>query len=394
MSTEFSTEECFPPKLKGLAKVVAAKHMKTRVDDSDAAEAVEIIRRQARDLPVGELDIPPLMKPFIGIAEAVAEAEVLKDKLLLLLVSMDEIGGALIRGFDPDSVRSSLRYLQEMDFVIQTLKGCRQLCDPSKPEEFCPTCRLDYEYDRMETEEQKLPVVFLPKGVTLEGLKGSLFVNYVVRPNLLTRAHRGIMFVENIDELEIEVETALASAVTTGKNSVERNGTVIEQPCRILLVATVGDAESELHPLISDRLSVLVEATPEDRTLIRLRALEYLEEFGTKPELFSSKILANKEEARKSVLGGQELIADIQILDTQLDLIARMCAEFDVEGNSNEFRIESVAKSLAAYKNERRVSDEDIVESAQMVIPLTSSAKQETRKEMAESIRKMVLQHA
>jgi len=122
--------------------------------------------------------------------------------------------------------------------------------------------------------------------------------------------------------------------------------------------------------------------------------LEYLEEFGTKPELFSSKILANKEEARKSVLTGQELIANIQILDTQLDLIARMCAEFDVEGNSTEFRIESVAKSLAAYKNERRVSDEDIVEAAQMVIPLTSSAKEETRVEMAESIRKMVLQHA
>ena len=237
-------------------------------------------------------------------------------------------------------------------------------------------------------------MVFLPKDVDVEGLKGSVFVNYVVRPNLLTRAHRGILFVENIEELDYEVETALASALATGKNSVERNGTVIEQPCRILLIATVDDPEAELHPLVSDRLSVLLEASPEDRTLIRLRALEYLEEFGTKPEMFSSKILASKEESRKDVLAGQEMMPDIQILDTQLDLIARMCAEFDVEGNSNEFRIESVAKSLAAIKNQRRVSDDAIVDAAQMVIPLTTSSKEDVREELAESIKNMVLQHA
>jgi Mg-chelatase subunit ChlI len=281
-----------------------------------------------------------------------------------------------------------------MEFIIQVPKDCRCACDPSKPEEFCPECRLKYEYDRLEIEEQKLPVVFLPKDVDVEALKGSVFVSYVVEPNLLTRAHRGIMFVENIDELDFEVETALASAVTTGKNSVERNGVIVEQPCRILLIATMEDPEAELHPLVSDRLAVLLEATPEDRTLIRLRALEYLEEFGTRPDMFSTKILANKEEARENVLAGQELVPDVQILDTQLDLIARMCAEFDVEGNSNEFRIESVAKSLTAIKNERRVSDEDIVDAAQMVIPLTASSKQETREELAESIRDMVMGHA
>jgi len=345
-------------------------------------------------MPIGEMDIPPVFKPFVGVAEAVAEAEVLKDKLMLLLVSMEEIGGAMIRGFKPDAVRSALRYLQEMEFTIQTAEGCRYSCDPKRPEEFCSECRIKYERDEMNIVEEKLPVVFLPQDVDVEALKGSVFVNYVVRPNLLTRAHRGILFVENIDELDDGVETALASAVTTGKNTVESAGMVVEQPCRILLVATKGDIATELHPLISDRLSVLLEATPEDRTLIRLRALEYLEKFGTQPDMFSSGIIASKESSRSNVLAGQELMHDIQILDTQLDLIARMCAEFDVEGNSNEFRIESVAKSLAALRGERRVDDDDIVSAAQMVIPLSASSKGETREELAESIRQMVLQYA
>jgi magnesium chelatase subunit D len=299
-----------------------------------------------------------------------------------------------VRGFDPDSVRSALRYLQEMEFSIDVAKGCTVGCDPSRPEEFCPRCRLDYEYDRMTIVKQKLPVVFLPQNVTLEGLRGSVFVNYVVRPNLLTRAHRGILFVENIEELEHDVETALASALATGKNSVERDGNIVEQPCRILLVATMQDSEAELHPLISEKLGVLLDATPEDRILIRMKALCYLEEFGSRPELFNSKILAGKETAMNSVLGGQKLIQDVNITDAQLDLIARMCAEFNVEGNSSEFRIESVAKSMCALRNERRVSDDDIVKAAQMVIPLTISSSPDTREELVESIKNMVLSHA
>jgi Mg-chelatase subunit ChlI len=393
-STELSEEECFPDKLKGLAKVVAAKNPSTEVNESDAAEAIEMIKKHYDILQDGQIDIPPVLQPFVGIAEAVAEAEVLKDKLLLLLISMEEMGGALIRGFDPDSVRSALRYLQEMEFSIDVSKGCHVNCDPARPEEFCPQCRLNYEYDRMEIEKQKLPVVFLPNSVTLEGLRGSVFVNYVVRPNLLTRAHRGILFVENIDELDYEVETALASTLATGKNTVERNGTVVEQPCRILLIATINDDDAELHPLIQNRLSVLVEATSEDRTMIRLKALGYLEEFGSRPEMFNTRMLEGKETAMQNVLGGQDIFASVQISDAQLDLIARMCAEFDVEGNSSEFRIESVAKSMCAMRGERRVNDDDIIRAAQMVLPLTMSSSQDTREELARSIKEMVLQYA
>ena len=393
-SSELSGEECFPDKLRGLAKVIAAKNFNTAVGERDAAEAVNIMHRHFKSDGGGELDIPPILKPFVGIAHAIAEAEVLKDKILLLLVSMDDIGGALIRGFDPDAVRSALRYLQDMEFSIDVVKGCAVGCDPTRPDEFCAKCRLDYEYDRMEITKQKLPLVFLPKSVGLEGLRGSVFVNYLVRPNLLTRAHRGILFVENIEQLDHDVETALASTLATGKNSVERDGKVVEQPCRILLLATLEDPEAELHPLISDRLGVLVEATPEDLVLTRIKALSHLEEFGSRPELFNTKILEGKEAAINSVTGGQKIIQDIVITDAQLDLIARMCAEFNVEGNNNEFRIESVAKSMCALRGERRVAEDDIVKAAQMVIPLTISSDKGTREELAESIKNMVMQYA
>ncbi len=393
-STSLSDDDCFPDKLKGLARVITAKRFASDVDENDISEAIEMVQRQYRIKDSGKIELPPVLEPFVGMAESVAESEILKDKLLHLLISPDEMGGALISGFQPDSVKHALRYLQEMEFTIETAKGCKVNCDPARPEEFCPRCRLDYEYDRMVLEKQKLPVVFLPKNVGLEGLRGSVFVNYVVRPNLLTRAHRGILFVENIDELDYDVETALASALATGRNTVERNGTVIEQPCRILLIATMGDPDAELHPLIQSKLGVLIEANAEDRIRIKLKALTYLVEYGSRPEMFDSRILDGKEDARKRVLGGKELFPHIQITDAQLDLIARICAEFDVEGNSSEFQIESVAKSITAMRGERRVDDDDITTAAQRVLPLTITSSREEREEIAESIRKMVLQYA
>ena len=102
----------------------------------------------------------------------------------------------------------------------------------------------------------------------------------------------------------------------------------------------------------------------------------------------------NKEKAREKILHGQDIYDSVNISDAQLDLIARMCAEFDVEGNNSEFQIESVAKSMSAMQGERRVEDDDIIKAAQMVLPLTISSSQEEREEMAESIKKMVMQYA
>ena len=139
---------------------------------------------------------------------------------------------------------------------------------------------------------------------------------------------------------------------------------------------------------------MLVEATPEDKIMIRLKALGYLEEFGSRPEMFNTKILENKDAAMQNVLDGQDLFANVQISDAQLDLIARMCAEFDVEGNSSEFQIESVAKSICAMGGERRVNDDHIIKAAQMVLPLTMSSSKDTRQELEQSIKEMVLQYA
>lgn len=393
MGAELSDEDCFPPKLKSLARIIAAKKLNTEVSEREAVEAIEMMRRQERLRP-GNLRLAPHMVPFIKIAESVAEAEIVRDKIVSMLVAKDEIGGLMIKGFDEDAVRTALRSLQDMNFNILVPEGCKVGCDPERPSSFCASCRLKFENDELELGERPMPIVFLPRNIGLKHLKGEIFVNYVVSPNLLTRANRGIVFIEDIDELSPEVADAMAQVMSTGKNTLEKGSVIVENPCRVLVVATTSEDDAEIHPIIMNHMAAIIEASDEDRTLKRLKSLQYLEEFGTNPEMFSEMVLRSDSVNVKAVQEGQEIIGEVSISDAQLDLIARICNEFGVEGNSTEFNVEKVAKTLTAVRGEKRVNDRDIITAARMVIPLASLSSEEMQNFISKSLREMVLQHA
>ncbi len=392
-SQDLSKEDCFPSKLKAMAKVMAAKKMKSEVTEIEAVEAIEILRRQKRLKP-GTIEISPNLTPFIEISERVAEAEIIRDKLMSTLVAKDEIGGVMIRGFNADAVRTALRSLQDMSLHLMVPKGCKYECDPNRSEEFCPECRLKYHDDRLEIEEQPMPVVFLPPEVGLKQLKGEIFVKYVVSPNLLSRAHRGIVFIEDIDLLKPDIADAMAQVMSTKTNIVERGSVLIENPCRTLVIGTISDPDAEVHPVIIDHMTAMLEASDHDRTMIKLKSLGYLEEFGSNPEMFSKQILADIDRATSSVIEGQELFNEVSILDSQLDLIVRICNEFDVEGNSTEFNVEKVAKTLAAIRGSKKVDDMDIINASKMVLPLAALTSQEMQDYISRSLKDMVLQYA
>lgn len=392
-SQEISKEECFPPKLKALARVMAAKKMKSEVSELEAVEAIEILRTQKRLKP-GKIEVAPHLQPFIKISESVAEAEIIRNKLLSTLVAKEEIGGVMIRGFNADAVRTALRSLQDMALNIPVPKGCRYECDPQRPEDFCPECRLKYHADKLEIEEQPMPVVFLPSNVGLKQMKGEIFVKYVISPNLLSRANRGIVFIENIDLLKPDIADAMAQVMSTKKNIVEKGSVIIESPSRVLVMGTLSDPDGEVHPVIMDHMTAMIEASDLDRTMIRLKALQYLEEFGSEPELFSKQILKDIEANTESVITGQELYSEVTILDSQLDLIVRICSDFEVEGNSTEFNVEKVAKTLAAIRGAKRVEDMDIINASKMVLPLAALTSQEMQDYISRSLKDMVLQYA
>ena len=78
------------------------------------------------------------------------------------------------------------------------------------------------------------------------------------QPGLLAAAHRGVLYIDEVNLLPDHLVDILLDAAALGINTVQREGVAFVHPARFLLVGTMNPEEGDLRPQFLDRFGLMV----------------------------------------------------------------------------------------------------------------------------------------
>jgi len=203
-------------------------------------------------------------------------------RVLLAVAINDDLDGALVTGEKGTAKSTAVRALVDLLPSQRVVADCQYGCSPDDPGLQCGDCRERDSAD-LPVDTRPVPLVTLPLGATRDRVAGTLSVENALAgeaefdPGLLARAHRGVLYVDEVNLLDDHLVDVILDAAASGVNTVERDGVSVSHPASFTLIGTMNPEEGDLRPQLTDRfaLQATVEGCRdiEDRVTIIDRAL-------------------------------------------------------------------------------------------------------------------------
>ncbi|MFC8363650.1 putative cobaltochelatase [Streptomyces griseorubiginosus] len=302
---------------------------------------------------------------------AVVGQDDLRLALLLNAVS-PAVGGVLVRGEKGTAKSTAVRALSALLPEVPVVAGCRFSCDPAAPDPSCP----DGPHEPGGGATRPSRMVELPVGASEDRLVGALDIERALaegvkafEPGLLADAHRGILYVDEVNLLHDHLVDLLLDAAAMGASYVEREGVSVRHASKFLLVGTMNPEEGELRPQLLDRFGLTVEVAasrePDQRVEVVRRRLAYDDD----PAGFAARWAAEEAAVRQRVVAARELLPSVRLGDGALRQIAATCAAFEVDGMRADIVMARTATALAAWAGRTDVLAEDVRQAALLALP-------------------------
>ncbi|MFF4351862.1 putative cobaltochelatase [Streptomyces sp. NPDC001530] len=302
---------------------------------------------------------------------AVVGQDDLRLALLLNAVS-PAVGGVLVRGEKGTAKSTAVRALSALMPQVDVVAGCRFSCAPASPDPACP----DGPHEPGAGTRRPARMVELPVGASEDRLVGALDIERALaegvkafEPGLLADAHRGILYVDEVNLLHDHLVDLLLDAAAMGASYVEREGVSVRHAARFLLVGTMNPEEGELRPQLLDRFGLTVEVAasrePDQRVEVVRRRLAYDDD----PDGFAARWADEESAVRARIVAARELLPSVRLGDGALRQIAATCAAFEVDGMRADIVMARTATALAAWAGRTEVLAEDVRQAALLALP-------------------------
>jgi magnesium chelatase subunit D len=302
---------------------------------------------------------------------AVVGSEDMALALILTTVS-PEVGGVLVRGEKGTAKTTTVRALAQVLPSIDVVERCRFSCNPLDLDPTCP----DGPHDHPAVRSRPARLVELPVGATEDRVIGSLDLQQalgagqvIYEPGLLAAAHRGILYVDEVNLLHDHLVDLLLDAAAMGRSTVERDGVSVAHAARLILIGTMNPEEGELRPQLLDRFGLTVEITAPRDPELRAEVVRRRMAFDRDPASFIAAYAAEEQSLRARIATARTLLPSVRLGDQQLATIARVCGGFEVDGMRADIVTARAAAAHSAWHGRREITKSDIRAAARLALP-------------------------
>ncbi|AAM71667.1 MAG TPA: magnesium chelatase ATPase subunit I [Chlorobaculum sp.] len=311
---------------------------------------------------------------------AIVGQEEMKLALILNIIN-PAISGVLIRGEKGTAKSTAVRALADILPEIEVIAGIPFNLAPDEDDEtirecFTVTGHAMPDPDNLEVTMHKVQVVELPVGATEDRVVGTLDLEHALKtgekriePGLLAAAHRGILYVDEVNLLDDHVVDVLLDSAAMGVNTIEREGVSFSHPARFTLVGTMNPEEGELRPQLLDRFGLCVHvggiADPQDRVTVMERRFAFEQD----QERFCSEWQGESSKLAERIVAARELYPSVTISREHLLGIAKSCLKVGVDGHRGDIIIMKTAKTIAAWEGRHCVGSDDIDRAVALALP-------------------------
>jgi magnesium chelatase subunit D len=292
----------------------------------------------------------------------------------LLACAVDPlIGGVLVRGERGTAKSTAVRALAPLLPAVEVVDGCGFASEPGGAEALsCPDGPHPADAPAWE---RPVRLVELPVGATADRLVGTLDLERALAsgthgfaPGLLAGAHRGILYVDEVNLLPDHLVDVMLDAAAMGRNHVERDGVSASHPARFLLVGTMNPEEGELRPQLLDRFGLSVEVSASGDIDQRVEVVRRRLAHDADPDRFAERFDAQQRSLAARIEDARARLASVRLPERALLLIAGTCARLGVDGMRADIVCARTATALAALHGSDEVTDEEIRSAALLAL--------------------------